>query len=29
VMGESLQKAEVTSESGHDTAGLSGRCYGS
>lgn len=26
VMGEILQKAEVTSESGHDTAGLSGRC---
>lgn len=26
VMGEIVQKAEVTSESGHDTAGLSGRC---
>jgi hypothetical protein len=26
VMGDILQKGEVTSESGHDTAGLSGRC---
>jgi hypothetical protein len=29
VMGEIVQKAEVTSESGHDTAGLSGRFQGS